>query len=84
MQHLERISSDPQKRKEYEQRINEFRDENAILKAAKQKGEEIGQKKGEKKKAEEIAKKLLNIGLADDQISESTGLTIEEIRSLRN
>jgi len=46
------------------------------------KGEEMGIGKGEVKERYKIAKKLKNSGMPFDQISEMTGLTIEEIEKL--
>ena len=43
---------------------------------------EEAQERGFKEKAVEIAKNLIKIGLSEDQIVESTGLSKEEIRSL--
>ena len=44
--------------------------------------QERGMEHGSKEKAVEIAKNLIKIGLSEDQIVESTGLSKEEIRNL--
>ncbi|GAA0746390.1 hypothetical protein [Clostridium oceanicum] len=49
---------------------------------SRKEGLEIGIEKGEKNKAIEIAKNLLDV-LNDEIISEKTGLTIEEVKKLR-
>ena len=45
---------------------------------------EEAQERGFKEKAVEIAKNLIKIGLSEDQIVESTGLSKEEIEKLKN
>ena len=55
---------------------------NTELEEAQERGIERGIKRGLKEKAVEIAKNLIKIGLSEDQIVESTGLSKEEIRNL--
>ena len=59
---------------------------NTELEEAQERGIERGIKRGvelgSKEKAVEIAKNLIKIGLSEDQIVESTGLSKEEIRNL--
>ncbi len=55
---------------------------NSLLYTAKLKGIEEGEKKGERKKAIEIAKKSLKQNLDIETISLITGLTIEEIKKI--
>ena len=74
---LEIMSKSKEKRMAYEARQAEIMDQRTREKIAK----EQGIKQGEEKKAKEIAKALLGI-LDDESISEKTGLTIEEIKSL--
>ena len=45
---------------------------------------EEGHEEGSKEKSIEIAKNLLNTDLTIEQISESTGLMVEEIEKLKN
>jgi len=58
------------------------KEENKMYKA-KLKGIEKGKKEGEKKKAIEIAKNLLDV-LDIETISKKTGLSVEEIKELRD
>lgn len=51
---------------------------NAITKAVKQ-----GREEGKREKALEIAKRLIDVGLDDQTISQTTGLNLEEVRNLR-
>lgn len=61
---------------------------NTELEEAQERGIERGIKRGvelgSKEKAVEIAKNLIKIGLSEDQIVESTGLSKEEIEKLKN
>ena len=61
---------------------------NTELEEAQERGIECGIKRGvergSKEKAVEIAKNLIKIGLSEDQIVESTGLSKEEIEKLKN
>ena len=78
---LEIMSKSKEKRMAYEARQAEIMDQRTREKIAKEQGIQQGIKQGEQKKAKEIAKALLGI-LDDESISEKTGLTIEEIKSL--
>ena len=78
---LEIMSKSKEKRMAYEARQAEIMDQRTREKIAKEQGIQQGIKRGEQKKAKEIAKALLGI-LDDESISEKTGLTIEEIKSL--
>ena len=53
-------------------------------KRIQERGEQIGQERGEKNKANEIAKNLVNIGLTVEQIIQATGLSKNNIMSLKN
>ena len=70
------LSADEKARALYEAREKERRDNRAREKGARREGETA--------KAFAIAKKLLEIGLPIDQIVSATGLTREEVESLRN
>ena len=88
LERLERLSSDPKTRKAYEASINEHRDHLAVLSSERKAGHVEGLKKGRqegrKEEKNEIAQALLKQGLPVDRISEATGLSIEEIKSLQN
>ncbi|MBF5059082.1 Rpn family recombination-promoting nuclease/putative transposase [Candidatus Neptunochlamydia vexilliferae] len=75
LERLERLSSDPATRKAYEASVNEHRDHLAVLSSER--------KAGRKEEKLEIAQALLKQGLPVNQISEATGLSSEEIESLR-
>jgi predicted transposase/invertase (TIGR01784 family) len=47
-------------------------------------GEQIGLQKGEQKKALEIAKNAIQLGLSNEEISKLTGLSVDEVSKLRN
>jgi predicted transposase YdaD len=49
-----------------------------------QKGEQIGLQKGEQKKALEIAKNAIQLGLSNEEISKLTGLSVDEVSKLRS
>ena len=72
LERLERISSNPRKRKEYEQSINEIRDWNAILDHS------------ERSKALEIAGNLLEMGDSIEKVIKVTGLSREEVEGIQS
>ena len=88
---LIRMSNDDTQREIYEMRAKTLKDKISALNQAERKGIEKGIKKGiekgmekgKKEKAIEIAKSLLNIGLDVEMISSTTGLTIDEINSIK-
>ena len=79
---LVRMSNDKEQREIYEMRAKILKDKVSALNEAERKGIEKGLQQGEKNKAIEIAKNLLDV-LNDETISLKTGLTIEEITRLR-
>ena len=80
---LIRMSNDDTQRELYEMRAKTLKDKISALNEAERKGIKKGRqegiKEGEKSKAIEIAKSLINIGLDKETISKSTGLTLSEI-----
>jgi predicted transposase/invertase (TIGR01784 family) len=56
-----------------------IQDERGRIEFAKEEGRVIGREEGQKEKAVEIAKSLLNKGISIDIIAETTGLAKEEI-----
>ena len=88
---LIRMSNDDTQREIYEMRAKTLKDKISALNQAERKGMEKGIKKGlekgmekgKKEKAIEIAKSLLDIGLDVEMISTTTGLTIDEINSIK-
>ena len=59
-------------------------DEISALNEAERKGVQKGIKEGEKKKALEIAKSMIDMGLDKKTISKTTGLDLSEIEKLIN
>ncbi|MEM7175915.1 MAG: Rpn family recombination-promoting nuclease/putative transposase [Chlamydiota bacterium] len=93
LERLERLSSDPETRKAYEESINEQRNLTAIKEASIKEGHEEGLKKGLKKGLEkgrkegeakvfEIAKNLLASGMPPKSVAEITDLDLEDVQAL--
>ena len=80
---LEEISADEATRKIYEDREKARRDMASRLAGAKREGKIEGKKEGEYNKAIEFARKLLKRNRPIEEIIEDTGLTHEEIESLK-
>ena len=84
---LIRLSGDEETRKRYEKRMDTLRNERSALKSAEEKGIQKGLQKGLEQGAKqeklEIAKKLIQNGLDNNFIIETTGLTLDEVRELR-
>ena len=74
-QHLQLISQDKEKRMEYEAREKAIRDYNQGILEAEQ--------RGEKRATKRIAKTLLLSGTSVDLVTQSTGLSIEQVQSLK-
>ena len=56
---------------------------NTLIDNAKEEGEKIGIKKGTEEKSKEIAKNLLNRKFSKEEVSDITGLSIDEINSIK-
>lgn len=88
LERLERISSDPATRKEYEASINDHRDHMAVMSASWNEGRKEGKEEGLKEGKEQALKQLENIARAlkaempIDQISKLTGLLPDVIKNL--
>ncbi len=81
---LIKISGDSKERERYEMRMESMLEKTSSLNSAERKGREEGLKEGAKKEKLEIANNLILNGLDDELISKSTGLSLEEIKNLRN
>ena len=85
---LIRMSNDDTQRELYEMRAKTLKDKISALNEAErkgmQKGIKEGMQKGEKKKALEIAKSMIDMGLDKETISKTTGLDLYEIEKLIN
>ena len=84
IEQLEEMSADEKEREIYEQREKSRLIYNTEMNAARRKGLEEGKKLGEKNEKKEIAKKLLEKNIDIEVIMETTGITKEELESLRN
>ena len=82
LEKLDIMYLDNEEREIYENDLKALRIHNAEIKTAEEKGIQKGIQKGEKNKASEIAKNLLDV-LDNETIAVKTGLTIEEIQKLR-
>lgn len=70
----------PEKLYAYEESLKVYRDWNNVIDTAIQKGEAIGEAKGEQRKAKAIARNLKNTGLSIAEITTATGLSADEDR----
>ena len=78
-------------KKEYEDSLKAYRDVKNSIDTALEKGREEGMAKGLEKGREEgmekekisTARRLLSMGLSEEQVSTATELPLEEIRKLR-
>ena len=80
IEELEKLAMDEKFLFEYDHEIARKKTENSI----RAEGYEDGIEQGEKNKQIEIAKKLLTMNIALEQIIEATGLSKEEIKNLDN
>ena len=74
--------NDDKERERYERREKANKDRVSALEKAENDGVEKGIEQGEKKKAIEIAKNLLKMGLSIDQVVEASKLSVEEIKRI--
>jgi predicted transposase/invertase (TIGR01784 family) len=79
---LDVLKLDPTEREIYERKEENRRYKESLLYTAEKKGVEKGIKRGEKRKAIEIAKNLLLANIDIETVIESTGLTAKEIEEL--
>lgn len=75
---LAELSADPETRRLYELREKKIRDDLSNLTGAKEEGKE----EGERNKAFEVAKKLLEKGMDKQEISQITGLPLSSLHTL--
>ena len=81
---LIKMSNDDTQRELYEMRAKTLRDKVSALNEAERKGIKKGREEGEKNKAIEIAKSLIDLGLDKESIAKSTGLDLWEVEKLMN
>ena len=70
--------------RDYEESLKNLRDLGNVLNTAKEEGRKEGREEGERKRSFEIARNLLQAGIAEDVIAATTGLSIEEIQNLKS
>ncbi|MFD0958355.1 Rpn family recombination-promoting nuclease/putative transposase [Paenibacillus chungangensis] len=80
MDTLEFLSQDQEARRLYEERQKYLHDEASMIEWATEKG----MAKGERKKAIEIAKNMLSLGLDVEIITKASGLSTTEVESLKS
>jgi len=88
MDTLEFLSQDREARRLYEERQKYLHDEASMIEWATEKGMEKGMEKGlvegEKRKAIEIAKNMLSLGIEVSVITKTSGLTESEVEALKD
>ena len=67
----------------YDEDIKNMRDIYATRKFDEKRGMEIGMEKGMEKEKLATARRLLSMGLSDEQVSTATELPLEEIQKMR-
>ena len=86
LERLERLSSDPDTRKAYEESLNEQRNLMAIKQASVKEGfkegREEGKLEGRKEERFAIAKEMFKMGMDVKAIAKATSLPVEEIKAL--
>uniref|UniRef100_UPI0038CDA65C Rpn family recombination-promoting nuclease/putative transposase n=1 Tax=Paenibacillus baimaensis TaxID=2982185 RepID=UPI0038CDA65C len=83
MDTLEFLSQDREARRLYEERQKYLHDEASMIEWATEKGMAQGMAQGEQKKAIEIAKNMLSMGIAVSVIVKASGLSEAEVDSLK-
>ncbi len=82
---LKTISADEETRRLAEMREDALRNEVSMLNAAKRDGKKEGEKIGRQREKEETVRNLTAMGgLSIVQISQATGLSLDEVRALQN
>lgn len=81
---LEELSIDEENFTLYTELTNEELLRNTYVDRAKNEGIEVGKAEGQTQKAIEIVKNMIKIGLEDEVISKSVGLSLEELEKLKN
>ena len=69
--------------KEYEDSLKAYRDVKNSIDSALEKGREEGMAEGMAKEKQSTARRLLSMGLSEEQVSTATELPLEEIQKLR-
>ena len=69
--------------KEYEDSLKAYRDVKNSIDTALEKGREEGMAKGMENEKLSTARRLLSMGLSEEQVSTATELPLEEIQKMR-
>ena len=80
---MEMIMQSPAELRHYEDSLKAFRDVKNCIDSAEEKGREEGRAEGERAKAIEISKHLLAMHLPMESITKATGLSEEELATLK-
>ena len=80
---MEMIMRSPAELRHYEDSLKAFRDVKNCIDSAEEKGRAEGRAEGERAKAIEIAKQLLAMHLPMESITKATGLSEEELATLK-
>jgi predicted transposase/invertase (TIGR01784 family) len=83
MNTLEFLSQDAEARRLYEMRQQALHDEISMIEGAREEGLQKGREQGSHQRAVEIAKKMLTKGVGVEEISDYSGLTVEEVVRLK-
>ncbi|MCT4563162.1 MAG: Rpn family recombination-promoting nuclease/putative transposase [Maledivibacter sp.] len=81
---LEYLSSDPKTMEYYKAREKSLHERANMISSAKEEGIEEGIKKGIKEGITKTAQNLLFMGMDIDMVSKATGLSIEEVKKIKN
>jgi predicted transposase/invertase (TIGR01784 family) len=84
LEELKTMSLNKEFRAQYNAHIKAQNDRRSREANAKNEGIAIGEERGERKRDREIALKMLKKGNSIEDIADLTGLSIEEINSLKN
>ena len=69
---------------EYEESLKDYRDLKNSIDMAREEWEIIGEERGEIKKANHVAEVMLKNGEDDQKTAQYSGLSLKEIKALRN
>jgi len=67
----------------YDQSLKAYRDNYAVLEAARYEGKVEGRLEGKVENTQEIAINLINLGASLELISQATGLNVEDLKKLK-
>ena len=80
---LKVLSMSKEERQAYFRHIDNIMVQNDVLDTAREEGRDEGRAEGRAEEKLEIAKNLITLGLSDEAIIQSTGISAEQLHSLR-